>query len=147
MRRTIAIAFCIAGASPALAGGDAYPPTPYYREAPPVAVFSEPPPPPAIIIVGVVAGALSLPFGILGAIFGPPQAPLVQANSRYDPYTGQFLPPGYAPPPVPLGPPSYTPETPRRPPAGLPRSSEWHPGGCYGPSGEWRGDGNQECAN
>jgi hypothetical protein len=119
------------------------------REAPPVTVYAAPPPPPVIIgnaVGGIVAGALSLPFGILGAIFGPPQVPLVPngggglvpfTTSRYDPYTGQFLPPGYYAPDA-----TYAPERPRRPPSS-PRSSS---GACYSGDGSFIGDGNPDCA-
>lgn len=73
----VATAAIILAASPALAGGEPYYMPPQYPEAPPVT----------------------------GAIFGPPQVPLVPDGggglvpfSRYDPVTGQFLPPSYAPP-------------------------------------------------
>ena len=67
----VATAAIILAASPALAGGEPYYMPPQYPEAPPVTVYAAPPPD---------GGGVLVPF------------------SRYDPVTGQFLPPGYAPP-------------------------------------------------
>jgi hypothetical protein len=148
----LALVIALAIASPATA-------QPYYGEAPPVTVYA-PPPPPIVIrqaIGGLVAGAIELPFAVLGAIFAPPGPVIIDGqggwvsatNSRYDPVTEQFLPPvAYqAPEPAPA---TYTPPEPRyEPPAtyalpAAPRlpathrsSAERHSGssGCYSSDG------------
>jgi hypothetical protein len=110
LRATAAI--CLASVSPCLA-------QPYYGEAPPIVVTALPPPPVVIgqAIGGLVAGAIGLPFAVLGAIFAPPGPVILDGqggwvpatNSRYDPVTGQ------APEPTPA---TYAPPEPRyEPPA------------------------------
>jgi hypothetical protein len=112
---SIAVAAIAATATPASA-------QPYYPEAMPITVHAPPlayaPPPPNPFValgtgIGGAAGALAAaPFNLLGgffgALFGPHRAgqggwaPVT--NSRYDPATGEFLPPvAYAP--APTGPP------------------------------------------
>lgn len=150
--RTACLAALACIASPALAGGEAYR-VPEYP-APPVVVYA-PPPPPAYAIGGILA----FPFQFLDGLFGAPQ-PLVPdgygglvpfTNSRvmpdgtlrpYDPALDGY-PPGYGlPTPTPVAiEPSYVPR-PSRPPVRHRSGGE----GCYGPDGEWQGDGSAECA-
>ncbi|HEV7910313.1 MAG TPA: hypothetical protein VGP28_04325 [Methylocella sp.] len=125
----IALAAIILAVSPALAGGEPYYMPPQYSEAPPVTVYAAPPPPPFVAlgagIGGLVAGAISLPFAVLGGIFGPPQP----ANVSCVAPDGSLFPCAAYPPPPPLGyspgdaEPPYAPDAtqvpdwPRRPPS------------------------------
>jgi hypothetical protein len=88
----LTIAFALTTASPTAA-------QPYPE---PVTVYPTPPPPPVVIGQAVGGGIVSLPFQFLGGLLGVPQVPLIPdgyggwvsaTNSRYDPVTGQFLPP------------------------------------------------------
>jgi hypothetical protein len=147
---------------------------PYYRP-PPVEVYAQRPQPyyapqPAYALGGLFGGLVSLPFEFLGGLFNAPQYPQVAmvpdgmggwvpaSNSRYDPVSGEFLPPG-TPGGMPSGPyPSITPmpepptgyyDPPQRPqrrrPA-KPADTPSHRGGCYDGTGKFVGGGNLECS-
>jgi hypothetical protein len=175
MRTTIALALCLASASPCLAsaspclaGGEPsrsyYPaPGPYY--APPV-IVTAPWPNPIDVLVG---GALAIPGVVLGGLFGaiaPPVAVSCVAPDgaffpcpagpapAYPAYPSPTYGPAYGggygpqePLPAPSGyPPPPDPPRPVYGPSGEPRRHSGG-GGCYGPDGGWAGDGNEECAN
>lgn len=167
----------VAGGTPGYYGGDAT--QPYGRSAysaPPVTIYArpyEPPPayassPPVVIgqaIGGIVEGAISIQFNLLGGFFGAltkpgPSVPdgaggivsfynpriLPDGSLRpYDPALDGY-PPVYATEPAePLyqPPATYEPQTPSRPLSGHRRGAASQP--CYSSDGRWMGDGNPDC--
>lgn len=137
-----AAAFVAALASPAAAGGDAYPPR--YYEAPPVTVYAQPlpSPPPVIIgnaVGGLIAGAIGLPFAVLGGLFNtlalPPPPPACYDPSSGAPMPCQLQPAPYAPPPAYPEPSTY---------GGPHRGYDRPAGGCYD-NGVFVGEGNPDC--
>ncbi len=128
--------------NPAFAGGDAYPPE--YQETPPVIIYARPPPNPLVGLGALAGGIASLPFVVLGGIFGAAPPPVVSCVAP----DGSLFPcpppvyPAYTPPPTYYPPsPSYhsrhTYHSAR--PLGIPRGPAPSGQPCYDTSGNFVG--------
>jgi hypothetical protein len=149
MKQILLGAALMTATSPALAGGEPYPA--YYREAPPPVIVTAPPvyapPPPPFValgagIGGLVTGAVSLPFALLGGIavsIVPPVVSCVAPDGSLFPCAAG---PGYPAYPPPSYGPGYPPPYPER---GITTHRSSGSGPCYDGQGRFIGEGNPEC--
>jgi hypothetical protein len=135
---TRSFALILALATPAAAGGDAYPPA--YPVAPPAPVYAPPPPPPLVQFGGFLGAVATLPFAVIGGLFGAIAPP-----PCYDPSSGAPMP-CLPPPPATYMPYQPAPSYPEPRTYGGPHKGYERPeGGCYDDRGNFQGQDNPDC--